>query len=147
MKNKKQFPSNFISTTRYSALSFLPLAILNQYRKLTNVYFLIILILSCFPAISPYSPLLQLLGVVFVLAVALIRDGIEDYYRYLSDQKSNSQPCKLIDPAKGPVNIPSADIVVGGLLWVRNEEELPADVVFIGGGIVTSDGGQPEAFV
>ena len=43
--------------------------------------------------------------------------------------------------SKAPINIPSSDIVVGDLLWVRNEEELPADVVFIGGGIVNNTGG------
>ena len=66
-KNAKQFPSNFICTTKYTLVTFLPLALLNQYRKLTNCYFLMILVLSFIPAITPYSPLLQLLAVVFVL--------------------------------------------------------------------------------
>jgi magnesium-transporting ATPase (P-type) len=43
--------------------------------------------------------------------------------------------------------MPSKDIVVGDLLWVRNEEELPADVIVLGGGIVINSGGQPECFV
>ena len=43
--------------------------------------------------------------------------------------------------------MPSRDIVVGDVLWIRNEEELPADVIIVGGGIAKTDGGQPECFV
>lgn len=40
-----------------------------------------------------------------------------------------------------PIEVPSKDVVVGDVLWIRNEEELPADVIFVGGGIDKSDGG------
>ena len=33
-----------------------------------------------------------------------------------------------------PVDMPSRDIVVGDVLWIREEEELPADVIIVGGG-------------
>ena len=50
------------------------MALLNQYRKLTNCYFLMILVLSFIPAITPYSPLLQLLA---VRAQPSLRLGVE----------------------------------------------------------------------
>lgn len=41
---------------RYNIITFFPYSLLLQFNRMANCYFLIIAILSCFPAISPYSP-------------------------------------------------------------------------------------------
>ena len=51
-----QFPDNYVSTTHFTAFNFLPLAVFNQFRKLANVYFLMIAIL-CTTPISPFAPI------------------------------------------------------------------------------------------
>lgn len=45
----KKFSSNYIKTTKYNAITFLPLALLFQFKRIANVYFLIVAILSAFP--------------------------------------------------------------------------------------------------
>ena len=75
------FCSNFIKTTKYTMLSYLPLATLYQYKKLANWYFLLQSVLSCTP-ISPWGPVTMVVPTVFVLVLAVLREGLEDYSRY-----------------------------------------------------------------
>ena len=81
-----KFASNYIKTTKYNALTFFPLALLFQFKRLANVYFLIISILSAFPSISPYSPASAFAPFLFVLMISIVREGFEDFARYRSDR-------------------------------------------------------------
>jgi hypothetical protein len=46
-------------------------------------------IVGAIPGISPWDPITQITPTVFVLFVAIIREGIEDYMRYKSDLNTN----------------------------------------------------------
>jgi hypothetical protein len=39
---ERNFANNYISTTKYNLLSFLPLNLFEQFRRIANVYFLIV---------------------------------------------------------------------------------------------------------
>ena len=95
-KNAGQFMTNYVSTTKYNRFTFLPLAILEQYKKLANVYLLFIAILCCIPAISPLMPIAAVMPVVFVLSISLIREGMEDYNRYKHDEELNNKTSKVL---------------------------------------------------
>lgn len=81
-----RFASNYIKTTKYNALSYLPLSLLYQFKRFANIYFLLISILSFFPSISPFSALSSTLPFAFVVMVSVFREGIEDLARYKSDR-------------------------------------------------------------
>ena len=85
-----EFPTNYTSTTKYNALTFLPLSLLSQFMRIPNIYFLVTAILQSIPEISPLSPVSAIAPLVFVISVSMIREGIEDYMRYRSDQEINS---------------------------------------------------------
>ena len=80
------FPSNHIRTTKYTAFSFPFLGIAYQFLRFSNCYFLLIVILSSIPEISPTSPFTAINPFVFVIAVSLLREGLEDYARYSADK-------------------------------------------------------------
>ena len=80
----KNFQSNYIRTTKYTLYSFLFKALMYQYMRFSNIYFLVVMILSC-TDVSPVSPITAINPVVFVLFVSLLREGIEDYGRYKED--------------------------------------------------------------
>jgi Phospholipid-translocating ATPase N-terminal len=84
-----RFDTNYIKTTKYNALTFLPLSILFQFKRFANIYFLGVSILSAIPSISPFSPLSSGVPFVFVLLCSVFRDGVEDYSRYRSDRETN----------------------------------------------------------
>ncbi len=89
--DKGAFCTNYVSTTKYSRWSFLPLATLQQYKRGANLYLLFIAVLCCIPAISPLMPIAAVMPVVFVLTISLIREGVEDYHRYVHDEELNSK--------------------------------------------------------
>ncbi len=84
-----EFDSNYIKTTKYNALTFLPLSILFQFKRFANIYFLGISILSAIPSISPFNPWSSGAPFVFVVLCSVFRDGVEDFSRYKSDKETN----------------------------------------------------------
>ena len=86
---EQAYADNYIKTTKFTVWSFLPLALAYQYQRLANWYFLVLSILGAIPGISPWSPVTQITPTVFVLMVAVVREGVEDYLRYRADRHTN----------------------------------------------------------
>ncbi|POI22691.1 hypothetical protein CIB84_013561, partial [Bambusicola thoracicus] len=84
---------NRLKTTKYTALSFLPKNLFEQFHRLANVYFVFIALLNFVPAVNAFQPELALAPVLFILAVTAIKDLWEDYSRYRSDQEINHMEC------------------------------------------------------
>ena len=85
-----ELPTNYISTTKYNILTFFPLALLLQFKRYANFFFLINAILQSIPLISPLNAASAITPLVFVVGLSMLREGYEDYKRYRSDQKDNS---------------------------------------------------------
>ena len=62
--------NNYVRTTRYTLLSFVPLTILENFKRVANIYFLCIAILGLMPW-SPIDPAIQILPLVFVIVVSI----------------------------------------------------------------------------
>jgi magnesium-transporting ATPase (P-type) len=75
------FPSNFIRTTKYTLLTFVPKNLFEQFRRVSNFYFLIVVIIQLVPSISPLIPITSILPLVFVLVVTAIKEALEDFVR------------------------------------------------------------------
>ena len=86
-----KYKSNYISTTKYNIFSFLPIALIIQFKRYANIYFLIAAVLQSIPLISPLNPASAVIPLIFVLSLSMIREGVEDYKRWKSDRKDNSQ--------------------------------------------------------
>ena len=84
------FVTNYISTTKYTLLLFLPLNFWEQFQKAANFYFLVIAVLSSL-SFSPKTPLVSIVPLFFVLVVTAVKEGYEDYRRYLSDVEINNK--------------------------------------------------------
>eukprot|EP00668_Euglena_longa_P029691 GGOE01037058.1.p1 GENE.GGOE01037058.1~~GGOE01037058.1.p1 ORF type:complete len:1107 (-),score=354.22 GGOE01037058.1:224-3544(-) len=124
------FPSNYISTTKYTVLTFLPLNLFEQFRRLSNIYFLLNVVVSLIPGVSPVSPATTIAPLVFVLAVAAIKDGIEDIARWRADKRANGQVHQVLKDGQ-LVSMKSADIGVGDIIKMVKDEFFPADLVFL----------------
>ena len=92
--SKYPYPSNYIKTTTYTIITFLPIGLLMQFRRLANIYFLIVAILQTVPILSYVTPYAAYLPIIIVLTVSMIREGIEDFRRYRSDKKMNMDSFK-----------------------------------------------------
>jgi hypothetical protein len=80
------YRSNYIRTTKFTKWSFFPLCLLQQFKRFANIYFLIIAIIQSISIISPLNPATAIAPLVFVIAVSMIREAVEDFIRYKSDK-------------------------------------------------------------
>lgn len=121
--------NNTITQTKYNVITFLPKALLFQFFRLANVYFLIIAIIQLIPAISPLSPSTAVAPLAFVLCISLIREAIEDYNRYVFDKQLNTEPAvRFTDKWE---NCFSGDLHMGELIIVTEENPFPADMIVL----------------
>ena len=76
--NKERFPDNRIVTTKYNIITWAPKSLLFQFRKMANIYFLVISILSCM-SFSPMQPASMIGTFAFVLIATMVKEAVEDY--------------------------------------------------------------------
>ena len=93
--------ANYISTTQYTLLTFLPKNLFLQLSKAANFYFLLMAIIVCIPSVASVDPYTSVMPLIFVLGVTAIKEAIEDYGRYKSDRVVNSRAAQIVaDPAR-----------------------------------------------
>lgn len=125
------YATNYIKTTKYTIITFLPMSLLLQFMRVANVYFLIIAILQSIPVISPLSPYTAIMPLLFVLGVSVLREGIEDYRRYKTDKKTNMMTFHKLQSKGTFEEIQSKDIKVGDILLVDENSTFPADLILL----------------
>ena len=128
------FKNNKINTRKYNWVTFVPHALLLQFARPANIYFLVAAILYCVPQLSPLSPVTAIIPLVFVLSVSLIREGLEDCSRQRLDNKQNNEPT-LVYRNKSFVDTVSGDIQIGELVLVAQDQTFPADLILIDSGL------------
>jgi len=132
-RNEIQFiGTNYIRTSKYTILTFLPMNLLEQFRRVANIYFLLNAVIAAIPGVSPILPITAALPLIFVLSVAAIKDGFEDYQRHQQDDKANSMPCNVLRVgSQKPTTVRSQDVVVGDILIIKDKEEVVADALVL----------------
>ncbi|KAJ3349337.1 hypothetical protein GGF32_005659 [Allomyces javanicus] len=84
-----RFPSNGISTTKYSPLSFLPKNLYEQFRRVANSYFLLMVVLQFIPTLEVADPSFAALPIILIVAATAMKDAVEDFRRRLQDNRLN----------------------------------------------------------
>jgi phospholipid-translocating ATPase len=74
------YPGNAISTTKYTAASFLPKSLFEQFRRVANCFFLVVAFVS-FSPLAPYRAVSVLLPLVVVVSAAMAKEAVEDWRR------------------------------------------------------------------
>ena len=124
---------NYISTSKYTWYNFIPKILYEQFSKMSNIYFIIIAVLQCFPEISNADgkPII-LMPLCVVVIVNSIKDFYEDWKRKKSDDEENNRKVEVYDLDKEKFIIKKwKDVFVGNILKVKKGEYFPADCVLI----------------
>lgn len=125
------FGSNYISTTKYSLWSALPMFLYEQFSRFSNAYFLVVGIGYTIDAVSPiftvgrYSTLWVLAVVVMISGV---KEGLEDWHRYREDRRVNRAEATVVGSKDRDR---WAAVRVGDIITVHEREHLPADIVLV----------------
>uniref|UniRef100_A0A8D2EQC1 Phospholipid-transporting ATPase n=1 Tax=Theropithecus gelada TaxID=9565 RepID=A0A8D2EQC1_THEGE len=72
------YPNNTIKTSKYSVFNFLPLNLFEQFQRLANAYFLILLFLQLIPQISSLTWYTTMTPLMVVLSITAVKDAIDD---------------------------------------------------------------------
>ncbi|KPV75937.1 uncharacterized protein RHOBADRAFT_35702 [Rhodotorula graminis WP1] len=84
------FSSNQVLTSKYNIVTFLPRNLLEQFRRVANIFFLVLVILQFFPRFTTVNPGLSALPLIAVLFITALKDGYEDLKRHQSDRAINN---------------------------------------------------------
>ncbi|KAF6763652.1 phospholipid-translocating ATPase [Ephemerocybe angulata] len=96
LKKEYEYITNQVITSKYTALTFVPRNILEQFRRVANLYFLAISILQFFPKFTTVAPGVVILPLVIILGITALKDGYEDYQRHQADRRTNYSKVKLL---------------------------------------------------
>lgn len=131
-KRKAPKNPNRIRTTKYTFWNFIFKALWFEMNKFTNIYFFVTMILQSIPSVSTLNPATVIVPFLFIITIALIREGVEDYYRYTKDRKINASPARVFDPTRNKMTVKKwEEISEGDLVLLIENEETPADMVLI----------------
>lgn len=153
IKNKNIYCDNSIITSKYNIYTFLPLSLFEQFRRLANVYFLMISILMLIGTYTyifqtPVEPWSTIQILIIVLLISITKELIEDNKRHEADKEINYQKICLINKIqleKNHINnkesieqiqnlyteINWKDINVGDLLLINQNKTIPADILVL----------------
>ncbi|XP_031205759.1 phospholipid-transporting ATPase IK isoform X3 [Mastomys coucha] len=127
---QKKYKSNAIHTAKYNVFSFLPLNLYEQFRRVSNLYFLFIIVLQSIPEIStlPWFTLFAPLVCLFVIRAA--RDLVDDIGRHRSDKIINNRPCQILR-GKSFLWKKWKNLCVGDVVCLRKDSIVPADLLLL----------------
>lgn len=74
------YKGNYVSTTKYTAANFVPKSLFEQFRRVANIYFLVIACLS-FSPLAPFTPLSVVGPLVLVIGGTVAKEAVEDWRR------------------------------------------------------------------
>ena len=124
------YNDNSIRTCQYTIITFLPLALFNQFKSAFNWFFLIYNIIATIPALSDLDPLAEATPFIVVLILNLIKEAIEDFRKYNNDKKANESKVLIFKDKRFKREL-CQNIRVGNILKIYKEDLIPADVLII----------------
>ncbi|GLT86354.1 hypothetical protein SLE2022_044990 [Rubroshorea leprosula] len=124
-----RFKGNSISTTKYNFFTFLPKGLYEQFRRVANLYFLMVSILSATPY-SPVHPVTNVVPLSLVLLVSLIKEAFEDWKRFQNDMAINNTLVDVLQDQRWEC-IPWKRLQVGDIVRVKQDRFFPADLLLL----------------
>ncbi|MCD7470184.1 hypothetical protein HAX54_009860 [Datura stramonium] len=106
-KKPLKYCCNYISTTKYNIITFIPKALFEQFRRVANLYFLMAAIVSATTNLSPFSAFSMIAPLVFVVGLSMAKEALEDSRRFVQDMK------------------------VGDVVKVEKDQFFPADLLLL----------------
>ncbi|KAJ8479625.1 hypothetical protein OPV22_023352 [Ensete ventricosum] len=129
-KKPLNYPTNFVSTTKYNIITFLPKAIFEQFRRVANLYFLLAASLSLTP-VAPFSAMSMIAPLAFVVGLSMAKEALEDWQRFMQDVKVNSRKVN-IHKGEGCFGYKHwQKIRVGDIVKVEKDQFFPADLLLL----------------
>ncbi|XP_052238841.1 phospholipid-transporting ATPase ID-like isoform X1 [Dreissena polymorpha] len=125
-----EYANNYICTSKYSILTFLPKNLFEQLQRIANAYFIGLLILQLIPQITSLPFYTTIVPLVFVLAVTAIKDAVDDFRRHRSDDQVNNRKSMVLRGDKIGEEV-WQKVVVGDIIKMENNQFVAADLLLL----------------
>ncbi|XP_049495495.1 phospholipid-transporting ATPase IK isoform X7 [Panthera uncia] len=127
---RRKHKSNVIHTAKYNVFSFLPLNLYEQFHRVSNLYFLFIIILQGLPEISTLPWFTLFVPLICLLVIRATRDLVDDIGRHRSDRIINNRPCQTL-VGKSFLWRKWEDLYVGDVVCLHKDNIVPADLLLL----------------
>ncbi|KAL9107356.1 MAG: hypothetical protein Q9227_007721 [Pyrenula ochraceoflavens] len=151
---KKRYPANVVSNAKYSAWSFLPRTLYNEFSFFLNIYFLLVALSQIIPYLRIGYMSTYIAPLAMVLTITIGKEALDDIARRRRDSEANSEPYHAL-PGEGEeqskklkkihretsaasneyldatITKQSRSLKVGDVLVMKKNERFPADCIIL----------------
>ncbi|XP_076139627.1 phospholipid-transporting ATPase IC [Alosa pseudoharengus] len=127
---KSKYSGNAIRTYKYNVLTFIPMNLYEQFKRVANLYFLALLILQIIPEISTLPWYTTLVPLVLVLGITAIKDLVDDLARHRMDKEINNRKCEVLQDGRFQES-KWRFIQVGDVVRLKKNDFIPADLLLL----------------
>uniref|UniRef100_A0AAQ5X6X6 Phospholipid-transporting ATPase n=1 Tax=Amphiprion ocellaris TaxID=80972 RepID=A0AAQ5X6X6_AMPOC len=124
--DKFSYADNRIKTSKYNIFTFLPINLFEQFQRVANAYFLVLLILQVIPEISSLSWFTTIVPLVLVLVITAVKDATDDY---VSQVVYILQLVCFLFPSLQ--NEKWMNVRVGDIIKLENNQFVAADILLL----------------
>jgi hypothetical protein len=132
LTNNKQ---NKIRTSKYTLYNFFPKNMFEQFRKVANAFFLILVLLQISPQLEVINAGVASVPILIIILVTAAKDAVEDFRRHTSDNQVNCSATLTLkrNSPENAANIVSSfeQLGVGDAKDCEEDEEEPANVTAV----------------
>ena len=149
---KKRFPANIVSNAKYTAWSFLPRTLYNEFSFFLNIYFLLVALSQIIPYLRIGYMSTYIAPLAMVLTISIGKEAFDDIARRRRDAEANAETYTVLSmnnhpsranrhstvPASNSSKSPameiqkkSRELKVGDILKLHKDQRLPADVILL----------------
>ena len=135
---KKRFPANIVSNAKYTAWSFIPLTLYNEFKFFLNIYFLLVALSQIIKYLRIGYMSTYIVPLICVLSISIGKEAWDDIARRRRDAEANAEPFTVMSFFNSrqqgdvlAVQKKSRDIKVGDVLRLEKDQRVPADVVIL----------------
>ena len=93
----QKFPQNVVSNAKYTPWSFLPLTLYNEFSFFYNMYFLLVALSQIIPPLRIGYLSTYVAPLVFVLAITLGKEALDDIGRRKRDSEANQEEYTVLE--------------------------------------------------
>ncbi|KAG6016362.1 hypothetical protein E4U43_003747, partial [Claviceps pusilla] len=91
-----RFPANIVSNAKYTALTFLPVTLYNEFSFFFNMYFLLVALSQVIPALRIGYISTYVVPLAFVLFITMGKEAYDDIERRRRDNEANSEMYRIL---------------------------------------------------
>ncbi|KAL4317184.1 hypothetical protein HN51_071163 [Arachis hypogaea] len=127
---QQNYRGNYVSTTKYTAFNFIPKSLFEQFRRVANIYFLVVACVS-FSPLAPYTALSIVAPLLLVIGATMAKEAVEDWRRRKQDIEANNRKVLVYGKNYTFVETRWKKLRVGDIVKVCKDEYFPADILLL----------------